>query len=270
MGIDGISLQKEKKYAICHIEKLSEELKELIRKNLTNICHGSCAEDYKDDALFSYQSTLDDFLCRYKKKSDDTKKGMIGEFLSHILLPVIFEDYQIASAFFNLEEKSIKKGFDLVLYNSKDSSMWITEVKSGNLHKNKGHDETISDLLDTARADLSERLSASEKMYWINAINHVRSFLSQEKDYKSTLIRLLVDKGNSAAADAADSKKHSVILVSNLFEPLTAKISNQPAEKFLKKIEKKYFSDVMVFCVQKETYDRIIDFFEKEIEEAIK
>jgi hypothetical protein len=270
MCIKGIILQKDKKYAVCHIEELSEELKDLIRKNLTIICHGSCAEDYKDDVLFSYQSTLSDFLERYNKKTEDTKKGMVGEFLAHILLPIIFEDYEIASAFFNLEEKSIKKGFDMVMYKVKDSSTWITEVKSGNLHKNQDHDGTISDLLDTARSDLSTRLSAGEKTYWYNAIHHVRSYLNDEKDYKKALMRVLVDKGNAAAINESESKKHSVILVSNLFEPLGTKISSTPAEKFLKKIEGKYFLDVLVFCVQKETYSRIMDFFELEAAKAIK
>lgn len=270
MCIKGIILQKKERYAVCHIEELSDELKDLIRKNLTVICHGSCADDYKDDVLFSYQSTVSDFLERYNKKTDDTKKGMIGEFLAHILLPKVFDDYEIASAFFNLEEKSIKKGFDMVMYKVKDFSTWITEVKSGNLHKDQDHDGTISDLLDTARADLSSRLSAGEKTYWYNAIHHVRSYLNDEKDYKKTLVRVLVDKGNAAALNEAESKKHSVILVSNLFEPLGAKISCEPAEKFLKKIEGKYFLDALVFCIQKETYSRITDFLGMEASKVIK
>lgn len=173
--IEGVDFSANDKYAICHIHSLSDELKGLIRSNLSTICHGSHIADYLNQPLYNYQATIASFIERYEKKTENTQKGMIGEFLSHILITNLFDDYDIASAFFNLEEKSIKKGFDLLLYNTSDDSVWITEVKSGNLHKEKNHDQTTKSLLNDAKADLMKRLNEQEKQYWHNAINHVRA-----------------------------------------------------------------------------------------------
>ncbi|MTB65395.1 hypothetical protein GKR48_00830 [Providencia sp. wls1943] len=59
--------------------------------------------------MYRYAPTLQAFLERYENTSENTKKGMIGELLSHIIINEFFDNFEIASPFFNLEEKSIKK-----------------------------------------------------------------------------------------------------------------------------------------------------------------
>ena len=264
--IDGVTLHRNGDYAICYVSNISSDLKELIKKNLATICHGSHVTEYPDEPLFGYQATLNSFLERYDAKPDLTKKGMIGEFLSHILITELFDEFDIASAYFNLEEKSIKKGFDLLLYNSESSSVWITEVKSGNLHKNKNHDQTTLDLINTAKDDLDGRLNKPEQMYWLNAVNSVRSSLNDEKDYKKILVKILVNKGGEATKGLSKSSDVCVVLVSNLFEPLSTKITDSPAKAFLAKIGKKNpFAKVLVFCIQKETFSKIVDFLRIEV-----
>ena len=76
--IDGVNFQRDGKYAICHIEYLSDEIKELIRSNLPTICHGSHVTDYGNAPLFSYKTTLKSFLERYVSKDKNTQKGMVG------------------------------------------------------------------------------------------------------------------------------------------------------------------------------------------------
>lgn len=267
-NIDGVSFERHNNYAICHVEFLSDNLKELIRSNLSTICHGSYISDsdYADTPLFSYEVTLASFLERYNNKADNTKKGMIGEFLSHILITELFDEFDVVSAFFNLEEKSIKKGFDLLLYKSSDNSVWITEVKSGNLHKNKTHDQTTKELLNTAKADLDARLNQQETMYWYNAVNLVRCSLNDKKDYKDALVKILINEGNTAAQNEAKSNDNCVILVSNLFEPLDTKISKEPADNFLEKNNTtKTFAKTIVFCIQKGTYSKVTNFLELEV-----
>ncbi len=210
--IDGVNFERKDKYGVCHVEYLSDAIKELIRGNLATICHGSHISDYSDEPLFSYEATLESFLERYDKKVAETKKGMVGEFLSHILITELFDEFDIVSAFFNLEEKSIKKGFDLLLYNSVENSVWITEVKSGNKHKGKSYDQTNRVLLNTARKDLKVRLNEQEKMYWYNAVNSVRSSLNDEKDYKNTLIKILRQEGSAAVKKKAKSNDNCVLL----------------------------------------------------------
>jgi len=263
--IDGVFVEKQNDFAICHIHNLSSEVEALIRKNLTAICHGSRVHNYGGARLFSYKATLESFLERYEKKAPDTKMGMIGEFLSHILLPKIFDEFDVASAFFNLEEKSIKKGFDLILYKPQDQSAWITEVKSGNLHKGKDHDQTTKDLLGTAKADLVKRLNESETMYWYNAVNSVQCSLDENRDYKKTLEEILLDEGGAADQGKALSSDNCVVLVASLFEPLTNTITTTPATTTLKKInDDGHFLETIVFCIQKATYTKVVEFLTSE------
>lgn len=265
-NIDGVNFERCGDYAICHIEFLSDEIKELIRRNLSTICYGSRISDYADKPFFSYKVTLKSFLERYQSKASTTKMGMVAEFLSHILLTELFDEFDVVSAFFNLEEKSIKKGFDLLLYKSLDKSVWITEVKSGNLHKNKTHGQTTRELLNAAKTDLSSRLNAQEKMYWLNAANSVRCSLSGKTDYKEALEEILIDVGSAAAENKATSKDKCVILISNLFEPLDTKISMEAAKDFWETVNKEnLFSKSVIFCIQKRTYSQVIAFLESEV-----
>jgi hypothetical protein len=265
--IQGVDSQEFEGYVVCHINEFSESLKELIRGNLAVICHGSHVCEYFDDPMYNYKSTIKSFLERYVRKTKNTQIGMIGELLSHVLITSLYDDYDVASAFFNLEEKSIKKGFDLVLYNKNKSNVWITEVKSGNIHKNKDYDQTTTDLLGEASRDLNKRLNEQETQYWMNAINHVRSSLGAEKDYKDVLLKILrEDYGRGAAQEAATSKDKNIFLVTNLFESLDIKISENPAKHAFEKVSKSgSFLDVVVLTIQKATFDSVANFLEEEL-----
>lgn len=267
--INGVVLEKHEDWAICYIKSLSNELKKLIRKNLATICHGSHISEYGDQPLFGYEATLSSFLGRYEGKSEETKIGMVGEFLAHILITELFDEFHIATAFFNLEEKSIRKGFDLVLYRANDKSIWITEVKSGSQLKGKSHDETTRALLNRARADVHSRLNKQETMYWYNAVNSVRASVSNTKSYKESLVHILNQKGSAAVKHEAKSIESSVMLISALFEPLKPRVSTSTPRVFLESLQKKkQFNSVVVLCIQKETYTRIMGFLASEIEEA--
>ena len=212
-SIQGVDLQRCDGYAICHITDLSDDLKVLIRKHLSTICHGSHVSDYLKNPLYNYRSTINSFIERYEKKDDKTQKGMIGEFLSHIIITSLFDEYVITSAFFNLEEKSIKKGFDLLLFNTADSTVWITEVKSGNLHKNNTHDQTTTTLLNTAKNDLIKRLNEQETQYWHNAIHHVRAAVHDESDYRSILLKILRENlGKGCGGGKSKEPRHKCYL----------------------------------------------------------
>lgn len=38
--MDGVSFKQVDQYALCCVERLSDELKDALRENLTRICHG--------------------------------------------------------------------------------------------------------------------------------------------------------------------------------------------------------------------------------------
>jgi hypothetical protein len=265
--IDGVDFSAHNDYAICHIHSISDDLKYLIRSNLSTICHGSHIADYLNQPLYNYHTTIASFIERYDKKPENTQKGMIGELLSHILITNLFGDYDIASAFFNLEEKSIKKGFDILLYNTSDNTVWITEVKSGNLRNGKNHDQTTKSLLIDAKSDLKKRLNEQENQYWHNAINHVRASLHDEIDYRNVLIKILrEDYGSDAADGETKSQDKNVMLVSNLFEPLDTMISSEPAKSLSESLsDGSVFRQAIVLSIQKSTYDNVVHFLQEEI-----
>ncbi|WP_214657196.1 hypothetical protein, partial [Vibrio anguillarum] len=158
-NVDGVVCDAADNISCFQILELTEELKNIIRNCFQEICHGSAIEEYEGTVLYSYKSTLSGFLQRYRSKPRHTQIGLIGELLSHVLLTKVINGYEASSAYFNLEEKSIKKGFDILLCKTDDNSMWITEVKSGELHKDKDQNQTTQDLLNEAKRDLNKRLN---------------------------------------------------------------------------------------------------------------
>lgn len=266
--MDGINFHLTDSFGLAHINFLSDELKESIRKHLSSICHGA-DQAASVRVMYNYQSTLATFLERYNSKPELTKIGMIGELLSHVLIIEMLPNYEPVSPFFNLEEKSIKKGFDVLLFSNTDDELWITEVKSGHLHKDKNSSETTKDLLNTAKGDLKKRLNENELNHWQNAIHAARIAIGQNKDYKKVVLDLLLDEGDLTCQKMATSADNNVFLISNLFEESSEQINETVVSSFQKNLEGKgTFKKSMVLSIKKPTYTAIADFFAKEIANA--
>lgn len=247
---------------VCHIESFSDDLKREIATRLASICHGEskvkCAAK-----IYSYKETLREFCKRYESKSEETKKGMIGELLSHIIILKEFPKLQPASPYFNMEEGSIKKGFDLILFDKSSQGIWISEVKSGEAGNNSSDLKTIS-LLNTAKNDLKSRLNEPEISIWLNAINGASLALKSGKA-KAQIKAILENIANDAAKGKASSAKKDVILISVLFNPGNDKISIDKVNKKREKIvEEKLFGKLIVFSMQKKTYEKVASFLKAE------
>lgn len=262
--INGVKFIKKNGYALCHIENLSVELRKIIRERLSAICFGMSAAA-SGRKLYSYQSTIKEFLSRYDLKPPNTKKGLIGELLNHILIAELFPEYAVVSPFFNLEEKSIKKGFDVVLTSIKDNELWITEVKSGELHKNKTSDETMNDLVSLARTDLLSRLKRENKSLWLNAIHDAKIALDKHNDLKTVVVDILEDLGDKSVDGLVDSKELNVFLTGTLFAPLLDLCSEAKVKrKQLAVSSEGKFKGIFVLSIQKETYKRVYTFLKRE------
>lgn len=262
--IRGIRFQRTKGYAICHIDNFSEDIKDILREQLSSICYGS-SKAASSRKAYTYRNTLKEFLERYESKPPDTQMGMIGELLTHILVFKYFSEFKAVSPYFNLEERSIKKGFDVVLYSRGKKELWITEVKSGELHKDKNANETIVSLLGTAKRDLQKRLNENEISLWENAINGARSVLEDKKDLKDAVMEILYDFEDDITEENAISTNKNVILVASLFSCLSDEIKEGEISRFSVKVLKaKTFRDVIVFTFQKATYQSIVDFLKAE------
>ena len=128
-----VGVTKSDNVSICIINDLSNELKDYIRNIFVNICQGD-----RINISFEYKSVLKDFIERINKnsnklKNDEHLKGIVGELLSHALIRYELNNIKPVSVLFNLEEKSFKKGFDIIFIEKNNLELWFAEIKSGSL-----------------------------------------------------------------------------------------------------------------------------------------
>ncbi|MFA0998391.1 MULTISPECIES: hypothetical protein [Pseudomonas syringae group] len=215
--MDGVSFKQVDQYAMCCIEHLSDELKVALRQNLTRICHG-VDQASRDRALYKYPATLRAFWDRYAGKTRKTQVGMLGELLSHVVILELFPSFDVVSPFFNMEEKSIRKGFDLLLYESSSNEVWITEVKSGGMRAGKTPCTATRDLLAKARDDLKGRLAEQEMNHWQNAINAARNAIHAKADFRDCVLEILELEADMAVGHSG----LQLTITCSLYRPFSA------------------------------------------------
>lgn len=134
---------------LINIEEIDLKLESLIDKSIVAICEGKTDTD-----LNTIKKRLIHFLTT--KNGNYTEMGAIAEFFTHLYLSEI--GFKQECLFFNLEEGSIKKGFDG--YYSKANEEWIYESKSGSINtKNISHRGKIKE----AYSDLKKNDCGEEK-----------------------------------------------------------------------------------------------------------
>lgn len=144
---------------ILELQEITDEIKSFIDSKIVNITNGTRKIDLK-----IVKTKLKNFLA--SKKGSTTEMGAIAEFFIHLYLST--QEYKQECLFFNLEENSIKKGFDG--YYSKETLEWIMESKSG-LSSTKGisHKSKIKEAYD----DLDNKLKGNvSNNPWENAFRH--------------------------------------------------------------------------------------------------
>lgn len=156
-----IKVPKDVNLHIFELQEITDEIKNFIDSRIVNITNGT-----RERPLKIVKNKLKNFLA--SKKSSTTEMGAIAEFFIHLYLSM--QGYKQECLFFNLEENSIKKGFDG--YYSKDDMEWIMESKSG-LISTKGisHKSKVKEAYD----DLDNKLKGNvSNNPWENAYNHAK------------------------------------------------------------------------------------------------
>ena len=262
--IQGLTVQNTDSYSVFIISELSEELKTIIRTRLSAVCHGVAKSD-SGRAFYCYKSTLKEFVKRYSEKSDNQKKGMIGELLLHMLISELLDDYEINSPFFNTEERNVKKGFDIVLNKKGTTDIWLAESKSGELHTGKDTSQTVVELISKAQNDLYDRLNGDSVSLWHNAVNGASLAIKKARDDKEAIIEILENHGVLADNSELKSSDMNVILVGTVFNTTTDPINSSKIQEKYDRVDKsRKFKDVYLVAIQKNTYTAIYDFLESE------
>ena len=184
---------------VIDIKELNDELKKTIDDFIVLICEGPQETILTIDDI---KQEIKSFILEKRPQNiTDTGRntytyiGAIAEFFIHLFLNYI--GFKQECLFLNLEERSIKKGFDG--YYSKDSQTWIMESKSG-YEKYAG--ATHTNKIQISYNQLKEKITACSSGIndpWKNAFNHAhrvnanQNILKELQKFSQQFIRGEID-----------------------------------------------------------------------------
>ena len=189
---------------------------------------------------------------------------MIGELLTHVLFIHFFGAYEPVSPNFNLEEESIKKGFDLVLMNKDTNELWFAEVKSGNVNTQTCA-QKLGNLLSTAKSGLAENLNGTRDTLWMNAINGA-SVAMETGSLKDKIENLLEEYTEGAYSNTNSSEDFNALLVAVCYSG-----AKQPASIDEFRASHSHhlgtgeFENLISLSIQKNTFQAVENFLRQEI-----
>lgn len=227
---------------------LSNQLVCEIDKFIVIICEG-----YSGNDIGAVKKRLLKFL---NTKDDKTRCGAIAEFFIHIYLNI--KGFKQEFLFFNLEEGSIKKGFDGIF--SSNNQSYILESKSGfSSTKGISHKVKLLEAYNDINDYVTGNQTKSNNNPWRNAYNHashgdVRAGDDIKKKMK--VLANLYDNGEFSKIE-----DYSVIPCSTIFvvEPCGSEFSSyiKAENDFIKDFKAR---DVRAICITKKTMDLFLNY----------
>lgn len=156
--------------SILVLEEVTEEIKDRLRLKLVDYCYGR-VKAAEDPDYYSLDTTIREFFKLYDTKSDETRLGIAGELIVHLLVPHGHEQLVSAALYLNKEESAIKKGFDLTFYDGRDGGLWYGEVKAGRVNDDQTADTKVKDLIGLAERSLHDMFTKDiRKKRWDAAL----------------------------------------------------------------------------------------------------
>lgn len=145
--------------SVFEVKELNRDIIQILDENLIKICEGKNSHTDINIVKRRVQKL-------FNGKNNSWKMGAIAEFFIHLYLSL--SEYDQDCMFLNLEEQSIKKGFDG--YYHFDNEHWIMESKSGSiLSKNISHKKKLNEAI----IDLQDKFEGnSNNNPWQEAYNH--------------------------------------------------------------------------------------------------
>lgn len=252
---DLVATSRVKPYELhfIHVGDICDQFKNSLDQNLISICKG----EHHENELRYIKIELNDF---FEGKKDDPNKlmGAISEFYAHLFFKS--NGYNNKFLYLNLEENSMKKGFDG--YYHKEDEGWILDSKSGNhTSESISHREKILEANRSAKAQIQGRTKNNP---WRNAFNHANNGdVRAEKTFLKTLQEFsnkYMDKKYAVPNEL------NIILASTIF--WFDNWSENPIDDLileLDDIEKNFdWKKVVVFCSNQKTYQDFLDYLSEE------
>ncbi len=232
-----------------NIENYSEKFIQLMDSEICKIWNGD--EDQESDiALVKLQ--IKNFI---NNKSEMQKHGIIAEFICHLFLRSI--DYKQHFLFQNLEEASLKKGFD-GLY-KKNEEMWLFESKSTQ-NNNTSHEIKIKEAYTDLKAKIEDNSPNTGYNPWRNAYNHANSrSVHYDESILKTLRELSDQYSQNEFAKICDFNimPSSTIYLGNDWIEINAEILSSRLQETISKYE---YNKLNVICVNKKDINQFIKY----------
>lgn len=238
---------------ILEVTSFTKELKERIESEFRVICHGEYAL-ISNSVHFSIEESLEEFLNYRLPNGQNQKIGAIGEFLLNLLIRE-YTDLEIISPFFNMEERNVKKGFDIIAHDTNED-VWVIESKAGVPNAQQDASNKIRERLNTAQRDLNSRLNMKNSQLWLNAIKSVRSSV-KSSDEKQNVIDLLEKASNTHASNDKNVVFAGIVFSSFKISQIS---SNDVEDIYNNFLGKNIYNQIKIIAIQKETYKKIIIF----------
>ncbi|WP_395002321.1 hypothetical protein [uncultured Helicobacter sp.] len=247
-------LQDSEKWKI-HIWELRDidsHIAYLINDKIKNIIEGN-----KDIDVTAVKKSI---LKSLDGKDENKKMGIIAEFFMHLYLH--HEGYKQNFLFQNLEENSMKKGFDGVY--SKSNVIWVAESKSGKGY-GKPEAEKHRDKIQEAYNGLTNMLQGKNNP-WRNAYNH-----AAHRDVESSedIIRQLnqlsqeFESENYCATDDMNIILQSVIFINDEWEAIDNAAIKQKVRQLAQNFK---YKELEIICLTKKSMDIFIDFLKQDMD----
>ncbi|MFZ8169854.1 hypothetical protein ACO1HB_13550 [Alteromonas macleodii] len=236
------------------LRKIGQSDGKLIDKHIVEICEGQSGSDVE-----LVKKNLLKFI---ETKSKETKYGAVAEFFVHLCVREMGLRQEFL--FRNLEEGSIKKGFDG--YFSQGKNTFMVESKSGACStKNISHTTKIKEAYNDLKGIVSGNSSKSKNNPWRNAYNHARhaDVGSSKSIYQK--LKILSDKYDEE--DFGNILDFRIIVASTIFREnnnspdFHSQILSSPKNL----LEKFKSEQTKIICLTKQTYEAFILYLKDEL-----
>ncbi len=228
----------------CVMKDLSS-VRTLIEHGIVDIC-------VSPDLNYSLEDVKKLIYNTISSKTDLQKYGMCAEFFMHLLLRDL--GYNQKFVFCNLEEKSMKKGFDG--FYEKSNDFWIAESKCA--ITNAKHKDKIKEALD----DIDNKVGTTTgNNPWYNAVNHILVKQSSNND-KSIIEKVASLSRDYIAKKPHNSSEFNLIPTSTLFINNNQKIEDITNE-IKSIIENRKIKDMNILCINNDIYDEFIAYLKE-------
>lgn len=256
--MDGLEVEQVQGATLVIVRAISDDFRTHVRDRLAEYCYGATTVS-EDTDYYSLERTVAEFLQRYEPKPRKTQLGMAGELIVHVLMPLLYAELTSAAIYFNKEERSIKKGFDLTFLGSSESAIWYGEVKSGEVASSSSADEKAAVLIDTAASSLSSMLEdVSMLSRWDAALIDTR--LTLELGLAKTA-RELLRSDSETVRDGGTLTKRVLLAGAVIHELRHCFVTTAGLEEIAEAIaSSERFSEAKILVIQQDALEAVIEY----------